>query len=159
MGICQNVCAAHITECINTLFCNKIFCLFILFFFNRIFGRQTMAIPPQFAHNMATAHSLVTPHHIFDGGNTQMPPVRQTITKRWPVIERKRMPHFCFIQRFMKNVITAPKFQHFTFQRGEVCLGVCFCICHFLCAPLCDYKKTGAYAPQPRAEARCQFIL
>ena len=140
----------------NTVRCHNIFGTATLLFFNRIFGRQSVAIPTQRAFNIFPTHSVKTRHHIFDRRYPQMPPVWQTICKRWPVIERKRMSQFCFIQRFMKCVIITPKFHNFMFDCSKVSLGFGFWICHFLY--LFVILKTGAYAPGPYAKAQSQLF-
>ena len=108
---------------------------------------------------MAATHGLVTAHHIFDGRYPQMPPVRQSIAKRRPVIERKRMPLFGFFQWFVERVVRAPKCQDFLFHARKVCTWVCLWVCH-LHNPLvvCSNKNGRSARPGNVPKRGCHLF-
>ena len=158
LGICHNIRAAHIAKSGQTVCCDDIFCLALLLFFNTVFRRQTVAIPPQFASNKTSLHRLISAYHILYGRYAQMPPMRQTISKGWSVKKRERMALLCLFQRFMKRVICAPKAEYFLLYCGKVCTWFGLWVCHLSLPFVCLNKNGRQCAPGQRAKARCRII-
>ena len=78
-----------------------------------------MAVPSESSRDAEAFHSFVARDDVFNGSGEQVPIVRQSRSKRGPVIERKQGTIPLFFYRAFRNQLLLPKLKDSLFSFWE----------------------------------------